>query len=61
MTSSVKVSNQEENLKANDNDSMGTSSEMIAQPRCKKSNQSGNCLFLIFIMNSSWWVQKEIN
>ena len=45
MTSSVKVSNQENNPKANDKDSMGTSPGKIAQPRCKKSNQSGNCLF----------------
>jgi len=46
MTSSVKVSNQENNL--NDKDSMGTSPGKIAQPRRKKSNQSGNCLFLIY-------------
>jgi hypothetical protein len=47
MTSFVKVSNQENNLKANDKDSMGTSPGKIAQPRRKKSNQAGNC----FIFN----------
>jgi hypothetical protein len=55
----VKVSNQGENLKANSKDSMGTLPGKIAQPRCKKFDQAGNSLFLIFIMNSSWWVQKN--
>ena len=59
MTPVGEVSSQEDNLKANDKDSMGTSPGMIAQSRCKKSNQAGNCLFLIFIMTSSWWVQKK--
>jgi len=52
MTSSVKVTCQEDNLKETDMDSIGALPGITVQAQAKKTDQAGDCFFLNFKMIS---------